>query len=136
MKFWDKFGKQRESGIQYDGFEKWLNLFFLKDQSEEIVAFAFNLYEEANSIWSVELVGTSSFDPEDQDWVCDEVSNFGSRDNPFTWSEDGSWEVMLKEVCSIVEKYLQNGRFAAILKSGKAVGVGFVDGDLEIVFES
>lgn len=33
----------------------------------------FNLYENGNNQWSMELVGTSNFDAEYSDWACDEV---------------------------------------------------------------
>lgn len=34
----------------------------------------------------------------------------------------------------LIKKYLEQGAYSNILKNYQAVGIGFVDGDIEIVF--
>lgn len=113
----------------------WLDGVFAQPIPEDVAAFCFNLYEDGDGDWSAEFVGTKSFDAEDGDWACDEVNDFGTRDEPFTWNSDEGWEGALKSVVSALKNYLENGAYSDILKSRSGVGVGFVDGDIEIIYK-
>ena len=99
-----------------------------------IRAFCFNLYEDSNDGWSMELVGTESFDPDDEDWACDEVTDFGTREEPLSWEKKTCWNEVLQEVSSALRYYLENGLHADVLKSRMGVAVGFIDGNLEILY--
>lgn len=99
-----------------------------------IRAFCFNLYEGGNGDWSMELVGTESFDPEDEDWACDEITDFGTREEPLSWKKETCWNEVLQEVSSALRHYLENGLHADVLKSCMGVAVGFTDGNLEILY--
>ena len=114
--------------------ENWIDR-VLKDATvpADVVAFCFNLYEESEGGWAMELVGTQRFDPEDQDWACDEVTDFGSRENLYSWDAECEWEQALEYMVNALKQYLSCGKYADLLKSGQAVGVGFVDGDIEIL---
>ncbi len=116
--------------LPYSDFEKWLDeiLSNENEMSDDIVAFCFNLYEDADDYWSIELVGSASFDKDDNDWPCDEV--FTTREFPLTWKERMTWEDCLQIVKSHLSNYLQNGKYSKILLSKQGVGYGFVDGDL------
>lgn len=115
-------------------FDKWIDMVLEKDFPPEMVAVAFNLYEDVDNNWSVELVGTSIFDANDEDWVCDEV--FDTRDDTFSWQQDTSWQEVLDDVTSILKKYLEEGKYADKLKMYQGVGVGFVDGDVWILYQN
>lgn len=115
-------------------FDKWIDKVLEKDFPPETVAVAFNLYEDTDNYWSVELVGTSIFDANDEDWVCDEV--FAARDNAFQWQQDTSWQEVLEEVTDILKKYLEEGKHADKLKMYQGVGAGFVDGDVWILYQN
>lgn len=41
---------------------------------------------------------------------------------------------MLEEMSTILRQYLEDGEYAHILKSKEGIGIGFVDGDVEILF--
>lgn len=112
----------------------WLDEVLEQSILEEVVAFCFNLYEDGGSRWSMELVGTASFDEEDMDWACDEVTDFGTREVPFTWEKDAQWNEVLDEVLEVLKTYLENGTYAEVLKGKAGVGAGFVDGDIEIIY--
>lgn len=113
----------------------WLDSVPLGEIPAEVVAFGFNLYEDAEDHWSVELVGTYQFDPEDEDWMCCEVTDFGTREACCTWHEKTTWMEIQKKVIAALNEYLEKGKYADVLKSRAAVGVGFVDGDVEIIWE-
>lgn len=63
----------------YTEIERWMNDILGHDIPSAIRAFCFNLYEDENAHWSMKLVGTESFDPDDEDWACDEIADFGTR---------------------------------------------------------
>ena len=101
--------------------------------SENIIAIAFNLYEDGDNQWSIEMVGTNRFDPEDSDWACDEV--FDTRDDLQSWAQKANWEEILQETIDIIKKYIETGKHSETLKSYKGIGVGFVDGDITIIYQ-
>ena len=119
----------------YQEIEAWLNVVLEQDIPSSVAAFGFNLYEDGNNAWTMELVGTESFDPENEDWICEEVTDFETRDDPFAWEQEAGWEEILEEVILVLKEYLENGLYADLLKSRCGVGVGFVDGDVEILYE-
>lgn len=118
----------------YQKIADWLDSILNQKIPEPVVAFCFNLYEDDENQWSMKLVGTETFDVEEEDWACDEVTDFGSRENNLTWNSSSEWDEVLKEIVTEVKRYLENGKYADVLKSKKGVGVGFVDGDIEIVY--
>ena len=85
--------------------------------------------------WSLEVVGCSSFDSEDPDWACDEVTDFETRDEPFAWTEEAIWEKVLSDVTKLLYQYIQEGKASEYLNSLDGVAVGFADGDLNILVE-
>ena len=116
----------------YNEFEAWLDAALAVDLPENIAAFNFNLYEDGDYLWSIELIGASRFDPEDPDWACDEV--FTNREEPLSWTAKTDWSEILETMTQYVEKYLVDGKYADLLKEYEAVGIGFVDGDINIVY--
>ena len=118
----------------YKKIEEWINNVFEQKIPSETVAFCFNLYEDEDDTWSMELVGTERFDIDDSDWACDEVTDFDTRDEPLSWEKEAEWDEILDDVTDALKQYLENGLHAALLKSYAGVGVGFVDGDIEILY--
>ena len=132
MSIFDFLKKSKKGhGLSYTEFEKWLDKSMCFNIPKDVVAFCFNIYDDGNSRWSIELVGASSFDAENSDWPCDEV--FTTRDNPFIWHEDVEWAQILNEVQVIVKKYLEIGRYGKTMRQYKGIGLGFVEGDLIIM---
>ncbi len=120
-------------GITYHMFDEWINKICTTENFSEICGLNFNLYENDNNLWSVELVGTESFDKNDEDWVCDEI--FNTRDNMLIWKDTNNWEKILSDAIEIIKTYLEKGNKAYLLKQCQGIGIGFVDGDIEILFE-
>ena len=121
-----------EKAFAYRDFSAWLDGALSQDVPKGVVAFNFNLYEDADQHWSVELVGTSKSDDE-EDWACyDEL--FNNREQPFVWEENTECPRILAEAKDAIMQYLAEGRYSEILKGGKVVGVGFVSGDIEILY--
>ena len=118
----------------YNKVSEWIDGVLSDGVPDEAVAFCFNLYENDEYYWSMELIGAGRFDPEDQDWACDEVTDFNSRESLFTFQAECEWDEALQTMIDILKKYLNEGKYADLLKSQKGVGVGFVDGDIELLY--
>ncbi len=118
----------------YNKFERWIGNILSQELPTDILAIIFNLYEEENNVWSLELVGTASFDTDDDDWACDEM--FNTRETPLRWEQKAIWEEILVNISSIITKYLEKGQYAEKLKIYQGVGIGFVDGDINLIYKN
>ena len=124
--------RNRRSQEEIDFFN-WLDAALCKDLPGNVEAINFNLYEDGGDKWSAELVGTSTFDESSSDWACHEV--YTTRDMPFVLMKESNWKTVESLFVSLLEKYLDGGKYASALKKYRAVGVGFVDGDLHILYK-
>ncbi|MBE5820587.1 MAG: hypothetical protein E7310_07270 [Clostridiales bacterium] len=115
-------------------FNEWLNDILKNDLPKGIKAINFNLYEDSNNKWSIELIGSSVFDENNDDWACNEV--FTTRDNPFILVKESDWKAIEIIFKNLVEEYLKYGKYANKLKKYTAIGIGFVDGDLSILYKN
>ena len=79
-----------------NGVSNWIDKVLDQEIPNTVVAFCFNLYEESDSSWAMELVGTERFDPEDEDWACDELTDFGSRECLYNWGMECEWDEALE----------------------------------------
>ena len=120
----------------YEKLSAWLDDVFSREIPDGVVSVCFNLYEDGENFWSLEVVGCSSFNSEDPDWACDEVTDFETREEPFEWTENAIWEQVLSDVTQLLYQYVQEGKASAYLNSLKGVAVGFADGDLNILVEN
>lgn len=118
----------------FDEASEWLDNILETDIPNEVIAFGFNLYDDGDYNWSMELIGTSEFDIDDEDWLCNEVTDFDTRDEPFQWSQNAEWEEILIHITDVLKEYLESGKYADVLKAKMGIGVGFVDGDVEILY--
>lgn len=118
----------------YSEIESWLDNVLNTEIPENTKGFIFNLYDDEDDNWSIEVVATSRFDENDPDWGCDELDDFGTREEPFAWEEHTGWENVQQECSDIIAEYLSAGEYADVLKQAEGVGIGFVDGELEILY--
>ncbi len=118
----------------YSEIESWLDNVLNTEIPGDTKGFIFNLYDDGDDNWSMEVVATSRFDENDPDWGCDELDDFGTRDEPFSWEEHEGWETIQDKCSEIIAEYLADGEYAGVLKQAEGVGVGFVDGELEVVY--
>ena len=125
----------------YEEFEKWLDdLLENNDMPENTAAFNFNLYEESveEHIYGVQLIAAERFDKDDPDWPCDEV--WSSEEDIFcidtSDEEDTGWKHALELISEMCSEYLENGRYKDILTDSQGVGIGFVDGDIDLIYKA
>jgi hypothetical protein len=99
-----------------------------------VVAFCLDLYEGADT-FDVQLSGASSFDPEDETWACNPV--YSDERNLFRIAREvvsDDWEAALHLMLPWMKRYLNEGERSAVLRASRGVGVGFVDGDLHVIW--
>ena len=115
-------------------FNAWTDRILVNHASRSVVAYNFNLYEHADE-FAIQLVGTRSFDLRDQNWACDEI--FSSGEDLFYLPHNvvgDKWQDGLEAAKSLVKNHLDHGTQAKVLKASCGVGVGFVDGDIELAY--
>ena len=113
-------------------FKVWVEKYLI-DLPEDAVAINFNLYE-GEEPYSVQLIAADEFDEEDEDWACEEI--FSTEDDLFVipMTEDiKDWEEALFYIKSLIEEYLNVSSYKSILKKLQGIGVGFVDGNVELL---
>lgn len=119
----------------YEEFEEWMDSLSLDDQPENVIAYNFNIYDGEENTYDIQLIGSDQFDEDDPDWACSEV--YSSEENVCFIEISGeleNWEKAQKIFAEYVRRYLESGKYSDLLKNAKAVGIGFVDGDIELVY--
>lgn len=106
---------------------------------DTVVAFSFNLFEikSADAKYGIELIGADEFDPDDSDWACAEawVASPRSVLTPHEFA-NGGWKECLRGAKQLLTKMLvESSSSAAKLKAARAVAIGFVDGELELIWQ-
>ena len=118
----------------FDEFSSWTDRVLLEHADTPVAAYNFNLYEHEEA-FVIQLIGAKSFDRSDSDWATDEVVSSGEDLFELSHSVVSSdWEEGLRGAKALVKRYLETGKQAPLLKVSNAVGIGFVDGDLELLY--
>lgn len=114
----------------------WLDQVLYGDIPATTVGFHFNLYEDLESV-HVQLVGTGSFVIEPTYWPGEETFTTGEDDFFLPFSVAGAnWQEWLKSIQTLLSEYLESGEQATVLKRSQGVGLGFVDGDMHVLWSS
>jgi len=120
-------------------FVDWIDASMQEDIPETAKGYSFNLYEPAGEdgvSFGVELIGAGSFDESDPDWACKEVWEPNERGISIPEEYSGQeWEGCLEKMRDLLIKFLSGNTLSAKkLKSSQGIGLGFVDGDLEVIW--
>jgi hypothetical protein len=118
----------------FKDFSEWLDKVLEENNFDSVFAFNFNLYEGIDE-YHVQLIGSDKFDEDDADWACSEIFTTGENifkiDSKHTGEE---WYDALDFCIKIVTGYLRNGKNKDRILEKRGVGVGFVDGDLYVIY--
>ena len=117
----------------YEKFQEWIHDILERGLPNNTVGVGFNIYEESDKYWSIQVIATDVFTADDDDWMCEEI--FSSEENLFRWKSEDKCEGVLEQVINLVSTYLDEGKYGNMLRQYKGIGVGFVDGDVEIVYQ-
>lgn len=114
-------------------FNKWMEVQLSKCSDKDIKAFNFNLYEgEEENEYDIQIVGCKEYSFYDDDWACD--VQFSSEGDLFSFNSE-SWEDALQYAAILVNSYLHGTKSSNQLTNAEYVTAGFVDGDLEVIFQ-
>jgi shikimate kinase len=120
-----------------DSFEAWLTSSTNTAVPASVRAFSFNLceFEDNSSPFGVELIGSPDFDMEDNDWACDEAWEATPRmlRIPVAFSSS-SWETCLAAMKRLIVAAIDDDGAGQVLKTREGIAVGFIDGDLDVVW--
>ncbi len=116
-------------------FTNWLDRSVPADLPSAVRGFSFNLTEVVSGEFEIELIGAERFDADDEDWACEEIWEPTQRSIEISGGAVGDgWEEVLERMAGMVMDYLSSGARSEILKSADGVGIGFVDGNLKILW--
>jgi shikimate kinase len=120
-------------------FISWLTDSLTDGLPAEVAAVVFNLYEPAGDpavLFGIEMIGAERFDASSTDWACDEIWEPSERGVFIPVKYSGTeWEGCLAKMGVLLERVLsEKGVISETLKSTRAVGIGFVDGDLRLLW--
>ncbi len=110
--------------------KKWITDIDNTDElSSDIKALCFNLYEP----YGIEMIGSSWFDEEDEEWACDEDFKPTQRVCPnFNVPDSFTWEEVLEIVISILKELINEVPGLKLFKV-EHIAAGFVDRNLIII---
>ena len=112
-------------------FAAWLGKTLSQPMPGGLRAFNFNL-SEAFQKFEVDLIGSNHYDPDNPDWVCEEIFISQPRFFDLPHATVGNrWQDVQKLVARFVIDYIRAAPISSPLLSAEAVTVGFVDGELE-----
>lgn len=115
------------------GFAEWLSRVVAAERPPTtIIAFNLGLFETEEG-YCAHLTGATHFDPDDDDWACDEAFSPSERyfpvDRASTGAED--WDGFRQEVVEALKAFLASDvGTRSFLAEAEALTVGFDDGDL------
>jgi hypothetical protein len=99
------------------------------------VGFHFNLYEGIDSV-HVQLTGIDSFFTEPEYWPGNETFTTGEDIFEVPFSIAGAtWQDWLVSLKALVSSYIANGEKSVVLRKYQVVGIGFVDGDMYVLWQ-
>lgn len=103
---------------------------------DETIAFVFNIYEEDDA-YLVDITGTIEYSDESESWT--DTINWDSGEEMFIIPKekfDGDWEEIHDVIAEALEVLVEeDNELSDTLCDSEAVAVGFIDGDLEIIWE-
>jgi shikimate kinase len=120
-------------------FVRWLNVCLSENIPENLEGFHFNFFRPAGVLgvtFGIDLIGSDTFDNDDPDWPCNEIWEPKQRCLFIPTSYTGAyWQDCLTKMKSLLGRCLETDSEAIRkLKSATGIGVGFVDGDIEILW--
>ena len=119
-------------------FFSWMDEALSRPLPASTEAFHFNLYEGEDSV-HVQLIGTEAFNPAENPstdyWPAAETFSTGEDIFEVPFDVAGSdWREWLRSLIDLIDSYLARGARSALLRSAQGVGVGFVDGDMHVLW--
>jgi len=119
-----------------DVLKTWIQSSLKESIPPKVKALCFNLFEPSSREFGVELIGSSYFDPNDEDWACNEIweSNPRKLIIPYQFSSH-EWRYCQDKLKNIISNYMKKKLNEVGYNNIVAVAIGFVDGDLDFIYK-
>ncbi len=117
----------------YNLVSKWLDEVLYSIKGIDFSAFCFQLFEEDECKWIMELVWVIDCNIEDEKLGRDIVGKLEKNKSVFQWEKVSERKEVLVEMTKIVEEYLTHGRYADILKNTESIAILFTPEDMKIL---
>ena len=115
-------------------FFAWADEALAQPMPSNTVAYHFNLYEGTDSV-HVQIMGTNSFEGGEQYWPGDRTFSTGENVYYVPFESAGAeWPEWLQSLKQLVSDYIASGRRSDVLRLSRGVGIGFVDGDMYVLW--
>ena len=88
----------------YEKFSRWIDTALADGIPSEVAGICFSIYQNSSNVWSVEMVGCPTFSSENNDWACNEITDFNTRTYTFSWREQSEWKRVLNKILALVKK--------------------------------
>lgn len=95
---------------------------------DDIIALNFGLYEP----YGIELIGAEVYDPDDDDWACEEDFEPKQRSCDLNIPKTETWEDVLNNVVIVLKELMDELKDIQLLNV-RHITTGFSDGDLVVV---
>ena len=105
-------------------FETWLDPILDYGMPKDAKAILFNIYENDDFSWELQLIATKSYSDNNFKWIFDEM--YSSGHDAFLWKARYTEADALAEAVNAVKEYLVDGRFSKELKRYSAVIVSYI----------
>lgn len=118
----------------YTSFHNWVSEVLI-DVPDDISGFVFNIYEEEDE-YCIDIIGTSEFSEDSDEWANQEVWNSGSLMFIIPKEKTTDWEEVHDLVADSVDEILtlEDDDTANCLMTSEGIAVGFIDGELEYIW--
>lgn len=114
---------------------KWTDDILKRQSLKDIDGLCFLLHELGEHRYSLSIIGTSDFNSCDSSWRYNEITDFGTKENPLLFYSDKWWNPLLWDIETILVEYAEEYG-ADKLKTRRGVSLGFDDGDLRCLYEN
>src|SRR5688572_11064942 len=110
---------------EHSSLESWFEAVLPSRTPDGVVAFSFNITDHSG--WLVEVIGASSYGPNDKDWACPPEAWNGDHGFEVAKHHASNWERALEYIASGVGRFVTKSKHqkAAILRESVAICVGF-----------
>jgi hypothetical protein len=117
-------------------FFTWADGVLTRPVPKNTVAFHFNLYQGNDSV-HIQLMGIDSFEGSEDYWPGAKTYSTGEDVFHVPFESAGvGWPEWLESLKRLVSDYIAYGKRSDVLRSTKGVGIGFVDGDMYVLWQS
>jgi hypothetical protein len=121
--------------VKTENFEKWIRKIVDSEHpSKDIIGYYFGIFESGTKEYTLYLSGSTEFNGEDEDWVCNNDFEPNEKYLPLPQYKNLKWEEVLNEITGILKNFMETYVYKnSFFSKAKAIATGFDGGDLVLI---